>query len=404
MAKGRGTGRRARAVRATPARLLAVDITRQCRLRDAYVRELVNTRRKTSELSHEEFDYAQVLSFGVVMCRGTLDEFIDRNLNSPHDVKAEVRDCLRISAYELLFLKKPSHAVVDQGVELVRATSPKASGLANAVLHKMAADAAGFPWGDATTSIRAFARSYGVPKWLARLLVRQYGREKAAAMLAADLLPAPTFLRDNPYQPGERFASDLSAQHVASLVPLAGTVLEIGAGRGTKTALMQARALEELGHPTIIHTVDIHEFKARLLSERMEQMGIPGVTTHVGDATNLDAIAGLPRAFDAVFIDAPCSGTGTLRRHPEIRWRIDPRDIESLTQVQAQMLQSAASYVRAGGTLVYATCSVLDSENDALVRAFLDTPAGAQFTLAERFASVPAEGGPDGHFAVVLRK
>ena len=223
-------------------------------------------------------------------------------------------------------------------------------------------------------------------------------------MLAADLLPAPTFLRDNPYQPGERFASDLSAQHVASLVPLAGTVLEIGAGRGTKTALMQARALEELGHPTIIHTVDIHEFKARLLSERMEQMGIAGVTTHVGDATNLDAIAGLPRAFDAVFIDAPCSGTGTLRRHPEIRWRIDPRDIESLTQIQARMLQSAASYVRAGGTLVYATCSVLDSEDDALVRAFLDTPAGAQFTLAERFASVPAEGGPDGHFAVVLRK
>ena len=99
MAKGRGTSGRARAVRATPARLLAVDITRQCRLRDAYVRELVNTRRKTSELSHEEFDYAQVLSFGVVMCRGTLDEFIDRNLNSPHDIKPEVRDCLRVSAY-----------------------------------------------------------------------------------------------------------------------------------------------------------------------------------------------------------------------------------------------------------------------------------------------------------------
>ena len=95
MAKGRGTSGRARAVRATPARLLAVDITRQCRLRDAYVRELVNTRRKTSELSHEEFDYAQVLSFGVVMCRGTLDEFIDamkdiakEALTDPESVKA----------------------------------------------------------------------------------------------------------------------------------------------------------------------------------------------------------------------------------------------------------------------------------------------------------------------------
>lgn len=404
MAKGRRTGHSARAVRATPARLLAVDITRQCRLRDAYVRELVNTRRETSGLSHEEFDYAQVLSFGVVMCRGTLDEFIDRNLNSPHDIKPEVRDCLRISAYELLFLGKPSHAVVDQGVELVRATSSRASGLANAVLRKMAADAKGFPWGDVATSIRAFARTYGVPKWLARLLVRQYGHEKARAMLAADLLPAPTYLHDNPYQPGERFASDLSAQHVASLVPLAGTVLEIGAGRGTKTALLQARALEELGHPIFIHAVDIHEFKVRLLSERMGQMGIPDVATHVGDATDLDSIANLPRAFDTVFIDAPCSGTGTLRRHPEIRWRIDPRDIESLTQIQAQMLQSAAAYVRPGGALVYATCSVLDSENDALVQAFLNTSAGAQFTPEERFASVPAEAGPDGHFAVVLRK
>ena len=118
----------------TPARRAALELTRELREREAYARELIDTRRTSWEGSQEDFDYMQVLVFGVVMTSGTLDLLIDRNLNSPKDVKPKVRDALRISAYELLFLGKPAHVVVDQGVELVRAAAKKAAGLGNAAV------------------------------------------------------------------------------------------------------------------------------------------------------------------------------------------------------------------------------------------------------------------------------
>ena len=114
-----------RASKATPARLLALKLAREVRERDAYLRELVSVERAATQLPAEEFDFAQVLAFGVTMCRGTLDEAIDRSLSSPRDVKPKVRDALRISAYELLFLHKPDHVVVNQGVELVRSVTSR---------------------------------------------------------------------------------------------------------------------------------------------------------------------------------------------------------------------------------------------------------------------------------------
>lgn len=408
--------------RVSPARVLAREITADIRKRDAYARELLDARRSSSDLSREDFEFAQVLVFGVVMCSGTLDEFIDRNLNSPKDIKPKVRDCLRISAYELLFLNKPPHAVVDQGVELVRATSGKAAGLANAVLHKMVEDAASFPWGDIDQDDAAFARAYGVPEWLATRLADEQGRAQAGDMLAACLKPAPTYLCASPLDPEKTFASDLSAQQVAALVPLEGMLLEIGAGRGTKTLLLQFRALRSLGRYIGIHTVDVHAYKEELLARRLKDMEVDCVMTHTGDARDLDAIAGLPRSFDAVFIDAPCSGTGTLRRHPEIRWHLSPDDVKSLAKLQLALLESAAPRLREGGALVYATCSVLREENQDVIETFMAGEAGKGFVIDPItpdelideqpnwhitdegfFASMPAEGCPDGHFAARLR-
>lgn len=423
--KRRGRPRGGSSTKVTPARLLALELTRERREREAYLRELVDSHRDSSGLPPEEFAFAQVLAFGVTMCEGSLDFFIDRNLNSPSDVRPKVRDALRISAYEMLFLKKPAHVVVDQGVELVRAVARKAAGLGNAVLRKMSRDAVGFPWGDPAGDIDALARLYGVPSWLAGALCREYGRPGASRMLAACLEPAPTYLVENPYLPGQEFASDLSAQAVAGLVPLVegGAVLEVGAGRGTKTMLLQARALDELGHATRIHTVDLHAFKREILEKRLAQGRVPGVTAHVGDGRRLDEIEGLPASFETVFVDAPCSGTGTLRRHPEIRWRMGPGDVEDLAGLQLQLLEGAAPRVKPGGTLVYATCSVLSRENRENVENFLKTDIGASFEpvpVGELprglpqiprkqqdvpfFQSVPTSGGPDGHFAAVLRK
>lgn len=421
--------------RANAGRVLAYELTREVRQRDAYLRELVDARRQTSTASSEDFAYAQVLSFGVVMCRGTLDVAINRSLAHPRDIKPKVRDCLRVSAYELLFLRKPDHVVVNEGVELVRHVAPRAAGLANAVLRKMAADALAFPWGDADCDDGVFSRELGVPEWITTRLIEQLGRPDARRMLSACLEAAPTYLRENPFIGGERFASDLSAQFVASLVSLEEPVLEIGAGRGTKTMLVQSRAFEELGHTVIVHSLDLHEYRAKLLDERMRANGVEGVTTYWGDARKLDEIDGLPRQFSSVLLDAPCSGTGTLRRHPEIRWRLSPEDVDELADLQLAMLKQAALRVVSGGTLVYATCSVFEQENQGVVKEFLASEEGSAFrvraldglrvpdgaisvdgTPVEKlpanwciddmgcFASVPAQDAPDGHFACVLQR
>ena len=404
----------------TPARRAALELTRELREREAYARELIDTRRASWEGSQEDFDYMQVLVFGVVMTRGTLDLLIDRNLNSPKDVKPKVRDALRISAYELLFLRKPAHVVVDQGVELVRAAAKKAAGLGNAVLRKMVKDAEAFPWGDPREDHEALARAFGMPQWLVDSLLMQYGIQRTEAILAACLEPAPTYTVDNPYLEGARFAADLASQQTASMVPVDGSVLEIGAGRGTKTMLMQRNAYAWYREPALIHTVDVHAFKEELLRQRMAEQRVPGVVTHTGDATQLEDIEGLPALFDAVFIDAPCSGTGTLRRHPEIRWNLKKSDVSALAKLQLQLLKSAAPRVRPGCVMVYATCSILRRENQEVVASFLKSPQGRGFEIVEAapafedveqfiteegfFASLPATGGCDGHFAVILKR
>lgn len=391
--------------RCTPARLLALRLTAESRARDAYVRELVNTARAKTSLPTEEFDFAQVLAFGVVLCRGVLDEAIDRSLSSPRDVKPDVRDALRISAYELLFLRKPEHVVVDQGVELVKSVAPRASGLANAVLRKMAKDARDFPWGDPGCDDAAWARSFGMPEWLAVRLAADHGREVATQIMEADLHPAPRYLRDDPFNPDDRFACDLSAQRVADLVPLDGTILEIGAGRGTKTMLLESRAVETLGHAVPINAVELHEYRSKLHAERMAKAGIDCVASLAGDARDLDAIEGVLPGYDSVLLDAPCSGTGTMRRHPEIRWNLTPADVTELAGLQRELLDEAARHVAVGGTLVYATCSILDEENQRVVDGFLADQTQGTWRIGEgSFASLPMLGGPDGHFAAVLQR
>lgn len=369
------------------------------------MRELVDSARARTSLPPEEFDFAQVLAFGVVLCKGVLDESIDRSLSSPRDVRPNVRDALRISAYELLFLHKPEHVVVDQGVELVKSVTPRAAGLANAVLRKMARDARDFPWGDPGRDDAAWARSFGMPEWLAVRLAADHGREMATQVMEADLHPAPRCLRDNPFNPDDHFACDLSAQRVADLVPLDGTILEIGAGRGTKTMLLESRAVETLGHAVPINAVELHEYRSKLHAERMAQAGIGCVASLAGDARDLDAIEGISPEYDSVLLDAPCSGTGTMRRHPEIRWNLTPADVTELAGLQRELLDEAARHVAVGGTLVYATCSILDEENQQVVDGFLADQTQGTWRIGEgSFASLPTLGGPDGHFAAVLQR
>ncbi len=449
----------------TASRRAARQVLSDVRSREAWAHDVLAARLSRSGMIDSDTAFATRLVYGTLATQGTLDEALDRHLDRPGRVHPLVRDALRLAAYEILFMRTPARVAVHQGVDSVREVAGGAAGLANAVLRRLSEEAEAFPWGDPATDLAALARLTGHPLWLAELLVRDLGLAAAREMMEADLEPAPLYLAHNPfvgdfaqlmarlvaegvdpqtYGPGgcivagspaaavrgDSLASgacvvaDAAAQFVASLSapPPGGSGVDIAAGRGTKTLLMQASSLRQGGVATLL-AADIHSFKTELLARRMEELGVPDVRIVVADCTDESAVEvlGGPASADAVLVDAPCSGLGTLRRHPEKRWRLSPQDIPAVAAVGAAMLTTASRLVRPGGFVVYSTCTVTESENTAVVRGFLENAAGEGFftrqlgstglpgwepfvTSEGWFASRPRIGGPDGHFAAVLQR
>ncbi len=443
--------------RASAGRLTALEVVRAVREKGVYthdvIEQLVNDRHA---LSREDRAFATTLSLGVAATVGTLDEVLDRVLNSPRDVNDDVRDALRISTYEILFLNKDAYAAVDQGVELVRSIAPRAAGLANFVLRRVVQAARTFPFGDPATDLAAAARLYGFPEDLAAYLAEDLGEDATRELMAASNGQAPLYLAVNAaraceqdvidllraagsevepgvsgghtiegclhiLQPrvladgrirkliadGAVVISDASAQAVCrialpSIWP--ASFLEVCAGRGVKTLLLQSNALKTYGSQLHLTAIDKHAHKLKVLRKRAASCGIKLAQTIATDATDLAYSLG-DRLFDAALVDAPCSGLGTLRRHPEIRWRLSSEDVEKLAQLGAALLSQTARHVAVGGVLTYATCTVTRAENVAVVKSFLASDVGTCYALvpirgASCFAPAVTVGGPDAHFAV----
>lgn len=439
-------------VHVTPARQAACAIGRVVRERNAYVAEVTPAvLAKFQGISPEDAAFATKIARGVTATVGTLDEFINRNMKTPNDIDEVVRDAMRVSAYELLFLDKPAYVVVDQGVELVCSVAPKAGGLANAVLRRMSESAKTFPFGNPNLSLQVLARSQAFPMWLAKRLMNEMTLPKATAFMHACNTDAPVFIAVNSvkgdfeqieeafdqagslleasedvqgcyrvkearslrsadvralFEAGELLVSDEGAQTVAQLAMPAeepASFLEIGSGRGTKTILLQSAAHRAFGHCVPMTSVDDHEFKGKILGERCAAYGIDTVEPLTADARTLSQK--LPEAsFDAVLLDAPCSGVGTLRRHPEIRWRLKPEDITSMASINLDLLIEATKMVKPGGVITYATCTVFPEENEQVVERFLKTKFGEQFEIEEQVQTTLTTNGPDAHYAARLRR
>lgn len=435
----------------SPARLAALNIGMTVRERRAYTSEVATKVLAQSEgLTPEDRAFARKLALGVTSCSGTLDYVIDSCLRSPSDIKDDVRDALRISTYELVFLDKQDHAAVDQGVELVRRIAPKAAGLANAVLRKIARAAQSFPFGNPARDTQALARSVAFPLWLAKRLIRDLGQERAVSFMEECNCDAPVYIARNACQlsegagnvdfgridglqpladleggykltrataltggplafalkTGHAIVSDEAAQRIAAFsLPetMPDAFLEVGAGRGTKTILLQNHALRMYGSQMPLISIDGHQFKIDLLRRRTQAFGIRLDSAVVADATKLpEGFEG--KTYDAVFIDAPCSGLGTLRRHPEIRWRISPKDIDSLARIGLAMLLECSQHVKTGGILTFATCTVLTDENERTIERFLKSRFGESFEVVDTLRTDLVHDGSDAHFAVKLRR
>lgn len=444
------------------ARREALRLLGEARRRNAYVRELLRSSSRVDSLELRDRALVSRLVLGVTGARGLLDHTIDSHLRGRTHIEPRVRDALRLASFELLFLSTPAAVAVSQGVELVRSVRPRASSMANAVLRRVAED-------DVAARSRAIERMdtqsvsdedlalvSGYPAWLLRAVSEERGIgaacdlaksacEAAPVYVAAvsslhtldetrDLLAAaglgpvetevdgafrlaaPSGLLATTFvERGDIVVADLSAQRVAAFVwPRPGMrILEVGQGRGTKTILMQSVAVRA-GGPASVVGVDAESHKTRISRQRMVRAGLEKhVSCITADGTRLgerDVAARLNGPFDAVLVDAPCSGTGTLRRHPEKAWGLSRDDVSlanegSLPSLQLAMLQAAASAVAPGGTLAYSTCSVLRMENEGVVETFLAGDAGREFEPdGDWFVSNPRVGGPDGHFCARMRK
>ncbi|MRS13193.1 MAG: methyltransferase domain-containing protein [Actinobacteria bacterium] len=440
------------------ARRIALRVLSRIRRDEAFSGAVLARELERARLSPADAALAARLVYGTLAAQGTLDEAIDRHLQS--GIEPRVRDALRMGAFELLYSRVPAYAVVDQAVQLVRSARPQAAGLANAVLRKLADESSAFPWGDPAADTDALARATAHPRWMVDLVRDSLGPEHAREMLDCGLEPAPTYVRLNPFEgdtpatleslsaarpdrsppdPGcyrlsapaavygasERSRGWFSMDAAAQLAPLAlapargDEILDVGAGRGNKTICMQAGAMRT-GGPANITAVDVDPKKVRGLEERLKSAGVPGVTCVAADAVALEGYFG-GRLFDAVLIDAPCTGLGTLRRYPEKRWRLDPDDVARMSEIQLALLRSGAQVTRPGGRLVYSTCSVARQENQGLVERFLSDAPGSEYVIEPLGDAIPAEwdtfrdgqgcfsswptsGGPDGHYVALLRR
>ncbi len=347
---------------------------------------------KSARLDGRDAGLASDIVFGTLRRRGELDWLIAAYSSRPVErLDPAVRIALEMALYQIRFHDRvPGHAAVNDSVELARrAGKSSAAALVNAVLRR------------AVREPLKPLESASTPLWLLNRWTAQYGAETAATIAKASLQVPERFIRVGSASPppgaeatgvpgcyrlptGDpgcfRF-QDIGSQAVVPWLDLhpGQTFLDVCAAPGNKTA----QALES-GVSAI--ACDLHLSRARTLLP----LGIPVVT--------LDATKPLPfkARFDRILVDAPCSGTGTLARNPEIKWRLRAADIADLQSRQIAILRSALAQLAPGGLLVYSTCSLEREENEDVIAA-----SGA--TVLRTMRRIPGRDPGDGFFAAVLR-
>ncbi len=384
-----------------------------------------------SALCHE-------IVLGVLRRQIYLDKLTDTFAKSKM-LDAAVRIAIRIGLYQILFLDKvPDHAAINESVMLVqRAKKTSAKGFVNAVLRRATRETVELRFAD---DIDRISVETSHPRWLIVRWIGEFGMVKAEIIARANNdVPASAFrllkgpdtadwkksahvegaYRTDRISPelreleaaGQIYFQDEASQMAARAVsvPDNGTFLDVCASPGGKTGLITARYSNEL---KLIVAGDISSRRVEFLRENCIRQRIERVSI-----VQYDAEAGLPfvdATFDTVFVDAPCSGTGTIRHNPEIRYFLEPNNFARFADKQLRILIQASKMVKPGGLLIYSTCSLESQENESVIGGFLANDPGfstvrpdvpENFITDEGFARTwPHRDGMDGFFIASLRK
>ena len=409
--------------RVSPARRAAFQVLLRVETDNAFSTDLLHAHPLMATLSERDRALTQQIVLGSLRWQGAIDTLIEAVAHRPAaTLDPEVRTALRIAGYQMRFLERiPDRAAVSESVELIKSSRLRsATGFVNAILRRLPER------GD-----RGKEAELSHPSWLVERWRKSFDEPTVQAILSADQATPATYLRLNRQYPVEETLArldeegvrteptelshafrlvkgkpartacwregrvriqDLSSQMVVPLLDLQPglSFLDLCAAPGGKTS----QAIETAGATLRAVAADRHLHRLATLTRL--------VTTSV-DAIVLDATMPLPfqSKFDRILVDAPCSGTGTLARNPDIKWRLRPEHIPDLAEKQRALLESALDALAPKGILVYSTCSLEPEENQQVVSEVLKTKTA--FNADKQLERIPGRHSGDGFLASRIR-
>jgi len=438
------------------AREVALLTLSACERQGAWSDGYLKKALQQAGLDRRDAALATRLCFGVLQNRLLLDFYIDHfSTMKSEKMDISVRNALRLGVYQMAFLTRVPHsAAVNESVELTRkhCKNPRAVGMVNGILRSVSRSIDKLPVIDLDDPIAYLSLRYSHPAWLVREFDRLLGHEETEALLQANNSEVPTVAQVNtcktttaavlalleadgvtavihPWLPdclilsgtgdleampafrdGLIYVQDAAARLAVTAAGLCKgmRMLDACAAPGGKTF---AAAMDMDGEGEIL-SCDVHPHKKKLIEAGAWRLGLTCVKAAIMDGKKHHET--LVETFDVVLADVPCSGLGVIRKKPEIRYK-DPAPLAALPEVQGAILDNVSAYVKPGGVLLYATCTLLKCENEDVVAAFLATHpdfALTPFSLPDPVGTAetgmltlwPHIHGTDGFFMAKLRR
>jgi 16S rRNA (cytosine967-C5)-methyltransferase len=447
------------AIQQQPVRRVALQILNRIETSGAFADQLIAAVVSTQRLSPEARAFLRELTYGVLRWRNRLDWLLDRCSERPlASLNSGVRNLLRLGAYQLYCMDRiPKYAAVSETVRLAKQVGhPGIAAYVNAVLRALERQRGAVTFPEVHDDLMAhLVVTQSHPRWLIERWLACYGPHQTSAMCQANNERPPLVMRANRVQTTpERLLASLIAEgceaklcqfapegilvtsHPALtqlrsyrdgwftvqdeaailcgflLSPQPGErVLDACAAPGGKAT----HAAEMMRDDGEVLCLDQSWQRLKLVEENARRLGLKSIRCLVGDAERIE----LDGHFDRIVVDAPCSGLGVLRRHPDAKWNKGPERIDAMARQQGSILEHLSRFVKSSGLLVYITCSTETEENQDIVQSFIERhpdfelepptgylPAGAR-VFAHRggwFQTWPGRDGLDGFFGVRLRR
>ncbi len=390
------------------ARELALQTLTDILIDGAYSNHALSEQIEKNELTVQDKNFMTELVYGTLQHEQLLNFYVTPFFNGK--VKAWVRILIQMTLYQMLFLDSvPEHAAISEAVKIAKKRGGQFNGkLVNAILREMTRTPL-----PSLDTIKDEAERLAVetshPLWLIKLWSKQFGWEKTIQMARANNERVNVTIRVNGVRgTREELKQKLESEGIKceygnlsqdALVILKGNVIKTKAFEQgwfyvqDESSMLVARALKPKHHSKVLDTCsapggktthvaelmrqtgtvyahDVYEHKIKLIEDNVKRLGLTNVVATLQDATTLNERYESD-SFDAVLVDAPCSGLGILRRHPEVKITKQPSDLDEIMMIQKKILNTVAPLVKVGGTLVYSTCTVNRKENDKMVEQFL---------------------------------